>query len=922
MTDSSTKSTKIRNMNKYLKSMNIKVKQASCLLTSWKLVLLCLIPFLGYAATEEESKDKSLIQWTQLSQIPDSIGLGGPFVGLHNNALIIAGGTNFPEGPPWKKGKKAWHKAIHVVEQVDGECVWHRASELDQALAYGVSISTDQGLICIGGCSDGKYSADVFMLQWDSASKTITKKELPSLPQPLAYAGGALVEKTIYIMGGKAEDAASPRNDFLSLNLSDLSVGPVPHRALGAPGEGTRPTKSGSSFATEELSDNTQWQKLPPFPGPSRINPLVAAQGDGFGEHLYIFGGLGERITEDGNKERVYLKDSWRFSPAENEWKEVTALPRPVRSSTCLAIGQSQVLIFGGPDGTRSIPESPAEHPGFSADILAYHTITDTWTNQGKIPVSPAVTSAVMWNGKIVIPSGEIRPAVRTPLVWQGVIKSSERGFGLLNYSVLAAYLISLVGMGFYFSKREKSTEDFFLAGRRIPWWAAALSIYGTQLSAITFMATPARCFSSDWLYFLPSRAVLFLGAPLAAFIFIPFFRRLNVATAYEYLERRFNVAVRRLASISFILFQLARMGVVVFLPSIALSTVTGMNIHLCILAMGIFCVIYTTLGGIEAVIWSDVVQVVVLLGGALICFLAIASGVDGGVGEIISTGMADQKFRMADMDPAWSLSTPSLLVILLGGFAYTIPYTSDQTVIQRYLTVKDEKAAKRSVWANGLISIPGAILFYLLGTALYVFYKNHPVLLDPGMTNDSIVPWFIMNQLPNGVSGLIIAGIFAAAMSSLDSSMNSTATAVINDFLKPIRKNTSEHNWLLWARWLTALTGILGTAVALIMASCEIKSLMDQFTRILGLFGGGLAGLFILGAFSRRAHGVGALIAALITTVILFVVQTYTSIHFFVYGTIGLFSCYILGVIFSLIIPAPSPNIEGLTIHSLFRRK
>jgi len=356
----------------------------------------------------EESKDKSLIEWSQLTEIPDSIGLGGPFVGLHNNALIIAGGTNFPEDPPWKNGRKAWHKAIHILEQVDGKCVWHSGTELEKALAYGVSISTEHGLICIGGCSDGRYSTDVFMLQWESTSKKIIRKNLPSLPKPCAYLAGALVEDTIYIVGGRSADDAKPENDFLSLDLSKLSVGRV-------------------------TSPGVQWQKLPPFPGVSRINPLCAAQSDGFGEHLYIFGGLGQRATDNGRSERAYLKDSWRYTPAKNEWKQISDLPRPVRSSTCLALGQSHILIFGGPDGTRHIPKNPAEHPGFSADILAYHTITDTWTTPGNIPVSPAVTSAVMWNGKIVIPTGEIRPAVRTPLVWQGVIKSAKSGFGLLN---------------------------------------------------------------------------------------------------------------------------------------------------------------------------------------------------------------------------------------------------------------------------------------------------------------------------------------------------------------------------------------------------------------------------------------------------------------------------------------------------------
>ena len=178
--------------------------------------------------------------------------------------------------------------------------------------------------------------------------------------------------------------------------------------------------------------------------------------------------------------------------------------------------------------------------------------------------------------------------------------------------------MLSLVVMGFYFSRREKGTDDFFLGGKRIPWWAAGLSIFGTQLSAITFMAIPAKAFATDWLYVLLTVGILAV-CPVIIICFLPFFRRLNVTSAYEYLELRFNLPVRLYGSASFLFFQLGRMSIVVLLPAIALSAVTGLNVYMCIIVMGVLCTLYTVLGGIEAVIWTDVIQVIVLMGGTFL---------------------------------------------------------------------------------------------------------------------------------------------------------------------------------------------------------------------------------------------------------------------------------------------------------------
>ena len=336
--------------------------------------------------------------------------------------------------------------------------------------------------------------------------------------------------------------------------------------------------------------------------------------------------------------------------------------------------------------------------------------------------------------------------------------------FGVFDWIVLVLYLLVLVGMGYYFSRRGTSTDDFFLAGGRIPGWAAGLSIYGTSLSALTFMATPAKVYATNWVYILINVCEL-LVAPIIIFYYLPFFRRLQVTSAYEYLGKRFNVATRWFGSLFFLFFQLGRMGIVVALPSIALATVTGVNVYLCILIIGLLATLYTALGGIEAVVWTDVLQVFVLLGGALFSIGIILVEV-GGVSEFMSVARANDKFHMFNW--TWDYTTTAVWVVLFGNlFAKLVPFTADQTIVQRYMTTDSEEEAARSIWTAALLAVPGAVIFFSIGTALFVFYETYPGLLASSLETDAIFPFFIAQQLPAGIAGLVIAGLFAASMSS-----------------------------------------------------------------------------------------------------------------------------------------------------------
>ena len=406
--------------------------------------------------------------------------------------------------------------------------------------------------------------------------------------------------------------------------------------------------------------------------------------------------------------------------------------------------------------------------------------------------------------------------------------------------------------------------------------------------------------------------------APFIIFLFLPFYRRLNVTTAYEYLEMRFNLPVRLIGSAMFMLFQFGRLGIVLLLPSIALSVVTGIDIQVCIMVMGVLCVLYTVMGGMEAVIWTDVLQVVVLMGGALLCLMLIPARIEGGWSETLALADAADKFRLLDF--RWDWTDATFFTLVISGFGLSlISYGTDQTVIQRYLTTKDEQGARRAIWTNAALTLPATLLFFSIGSLLFAFYRVHPHMMDPTLANESaIFPLFIVTQLPLGISGLVVAAIFAAAMSSLDSSMNSVSAAFTTDFYQRFHQNVSPTNALRTARLVTVVIGLLSTVFALWMAAQpDIKSLWDEFSKYIGLFGGGLGGVFLLGIFTRRASGTGALVGIIASGVLQYLIKLYVPLHPWAYGATGILTCFVIGYVVSVVIPSPRRDLTGLTLYT-----
>ncbi|QDS98810.1 sodium:solute symporter family transporter [Adhaeretor mobilis] len=960
-----------------------------------KRILLLALLAMQFLATDsasaavEGSQPLGYLDWNRLPNFPDPLGVAGAFAGVDGNALIVAGGANFPDGVPWhptadgKKSLKQYSDRIYVLlsgesgsfsqdslsvepdsEQLGGEvsnCRWLEVKQtLSGPMAYGVAVSTDQGLLCIGGewqehsvgdsgtednaeaPSKTLRSDQVYLLQWNREDESVTlstewerdgqRFPLPKLPRGTTAACGGRIGNYVYLAGGDTGEGGS--SQFLRLSLDPEAV-------------------SAASWA---------WEELPSWNGPQRSQAIGVVQADRF----FLFSGRnrqdgrGFEILTDAHafdphayareltRAKSYSNEKINFASYGNGWTRLTDIappgedPRCVMAGTGIGVGHDTVLVFGGArgdvflQGEQVLPRKIAQateggddalaeelqqkanalyddHEGFSKDILQYNIITDSWANSSQLPFSsPVTTNVVRWNRQIVIPTGERYPGVRTPEVWSAVLGDAHRSFGRANWIVLALYLGILVGIGFVFSRRESGEDDFFLGGGRIPWWAAGISIFGTSLSAITYLSIPARSYATNW-----SWSLINFGIPVVAgvviLVYLPKLLQVQAASAYDFLEQRFHVSLRLFGSVSFILYQLVRMGVVVLLPALALSAVTGIDLTLSIVAMGVLSTLYTVLGGIEAVIWTDVVQVIVLLGGAAAALTVISFDVDGGLPAIMEMASAEGKFDIVSEahfhDLSWS--NDGILVVLLGAFFLNlIPYTSDQAIIQRYLTVRDEAKARKAIWTNALMCIPATLLFFFVGTALWAFYRTHPINLVPLSKPDQIFPWFIAQELPPGLAGLVIAGVFAAAMSSLDSSMHSAATVVTTDFHDRFGQRRTPAQSLRFARWITLLMGILGTASAMLMSTVDIRFLWDLFQSILGLFLGTVGGLFSLGILTKRVNTVHAWLGAIASVALLAYVQTSTSANGLLYGAISVGSCLAVGLLASYVFPQSSQTV------------
>jgi SSS family solute:Na+ symporter len=615
-------------------------------------------------------------------------------------------------------------------------------------------------------------------------------------------------------------------------------------------------------------------------------------------------------ITQIAHNDSVWLlaRDTsgalrWFGHSPLTGWLEKPAPPATLQSQLQPG-GQAHLLALAIDDSGK-------------ASIHTFHTITGVWADMGATPLTGQLTAVLpVRNGFIV----SMRDAAGIETHTQLTVVMTKRLLSWIDWAIIVVYLGFTAAVGFYYFLRQKkhNNEDFFLGGRSIPWWAAGVSLYATGTSAISYIATPAKSFAENWQY-LAANVVGMVGTIFVAIWIVPLIRRLNLMSVYHYLEMRFHPKIRTLASAIAIVLQLGgRMSIVLYLPSLAMSAVTGVNVVYSVLIMGIVTIVYTVMGGMKAVIWTDFIQVIVMLGGAFVAIGFMITQVDGGFMDFIRVAAADDKFKTFDW--SFDLTKATMWGFLLVAILGVLTYPQDQVMMQRVLSTKSDKEAGWSVWTLAAIVIPGNLTFFAIGTALYVFYKQHPANLNPMLDVDTTFPQFIAAELPVGLTGLIIAGIFAASMSTLSSCINSVATLVSVDFYERKWKNATPAKSVKLAEMVTIIAGVIGIGTALLLATADIKSALDTSFVLIGLLGGGFAGCYALGIFTKRTNWQGAFFGVGASLVVTFTAWIFKMVHPFFYIVIANLTCISVGYLTSYFFPAPKQSLLGLTIYTPHR--
>ncbi|NME36415.1 sodium:solute symporter [Fusobacterium sp. FSA-380-WT-3A] len=499
------------------------------------------------------------------------------------------------------------------------------------------------------------------------------------------------------------------------------------------------------------------------------------------------------------------------------------------------------------------------------------------------------------------------------------------------NWVVIALYFIGMFMVGVYFARRTTSTDDYFKAGGRVPAWVTACSIYATALSSISFIAIPASVFRGGWLLGMAPIGII-LMVLWAALVFVPFFRRVNVTTAYEYLGKRFDNKFRIIGSLAFILFHIIRMAVVLYLPTLALQqALPSLNPVVLTVGVAVFCVAYTSMGGIEAVLWSDAIQTIVLLVGAFLIIIMGFSAAPEGVGQGFKALSDGGLILNADFF-SFDLAKTSLWAMLIGGLVNSIySYVGSQDIVQRYNTTKNEAEAKKSLFINIPLLLTSIFIFVGMGSALYVFF-NFGNKLPETINGNAILPYFVIKYIPTGISGLVLAAIFAAAQSTVSSSLNSVSTCMTSDILEQLRPDMSDKQKLNFAKGSSWVVGIISTILAVHFLYAGQGDMFLYFQAITGLLGGPIAGVFLVGIFfdkvNTKAVWVGFIASVLVATylgnpmgLLTKLIPEYTTpkIFEFLISLLIIGSNVVVSLIASLFTGKPTlENIKGLTYSTV----
>jgi len=524
------------------------------------------------------------------------------------------------------------------------------------------------------------------------------------------------------------------------------------------------------------------------------------------------------------------------------------------------------------------------------------------------------------------------------------------RGLHWVDYVVCVIYLLGISGLGSYFYfKGQKTTKQYFLADRSMGWLPVGLALMATLTSGIGYLGQPAGSVKYG-LITLWQLLALPLSYPVVVYVFMPFYHRLRVSTPYEYLEKRFSVAVRALTSGLFIIWRITWMAAVIYAPALVLSIVTEGKIPLnsSVIVLGLLSTMYTALGGTKAVMWTDVVQFFVMFGGMFTAAVVIVWMVPGGLPEIGQTLSAAGKLNFTATIPNWDtaslfgkfhlyLFTPvtAMAMIISATVGKLGNYCVDQAMVQRYLTSRDLKTARQGFLCNCFAYAVYIIIMALVGAALFAFAKHFD--FPKSLASDQIFPYFIAHVMPIGIAGLLVSAVYAASMSSLTGGINSVITAFTNDFYNRFRykrasledasiTEAEQRHYVVLARWGTILLGVVETFLALYVK--HMGNIFEISAKLINGFIGPLFGIFALGMFTRRAHAtpvmIGGLVGSVLTGLTIFAKQLNLpafNVGFMWPSTVGLVVTFGVGYLLSWILPPPASDRDDMTFLGVMRK-
>lgn len=749
-------------------------------------------------------------------------------------------------------------------------------------------------LIAGGTDSDGQVSSGIYALQLGDDSW----KQIGELDEPHANAAFTATGDALFLVGGEIEGeptasvlSIKPMGDSVEItSLPDLPT-PLTRGAANVSGGALLVAGSMDSknvfYSLDLGTEGANWTELRSWSGAVRWDAYLVKSV----ETQTLIGG----VDDDGLPDHTIPSYDSRYGWAANDG--ATALDGRIVSASKLGDAHAITLV---------------ENADSSLDAYLYHMVGETWVALGGDFVSlPSDSRLVPESDGFTVLSDEggVHASFGQP----------ETNYGWWDHISVALYFAVMLYIGFHFSKQSSNTEDYFRGGHKIPWWATGMSLFATGASAMSLMAMPGKSYAGNWTFFAISIYSI-LALPIAMYFFAPLIRKLNFGTAFEYLERRFGLSVRIIGSTIFAVYQiLGRMGGVLLLPSFALEAIAGIPMHVSVPIMGLVTIAYTFLGGLSAVIWTDTIQGLVMVSAVAGCLILVFFRIDMPFADIWTTLEAQDKLHVFDW--GFSLTDENVFTVFVGIVFVTMLGIGDQNFVQRVQCGDSLSSTRKAIATQMAVAVPINILLFSLGTALFLFYKGAPESLNPVMRNDGIYPFFAAQQLPPGISGLVIAALLAATMSTISSSICSVSNLAVDDFYKRFSAKPTERKAVLVGRIVTLLVGLFGIASAFYLNSFETPSIWDLALRVVSIVTATTVGIYTLGLFTKKANEIGVLagiVAGMATT---YWISVEGLLVFWLYPVAGSLITVVVGYIVSLATGGNQKDIDGLTVATLKNR-